>query len=94
MSEIEEVIRNERADMIFILETDNNEENLKSIKFKDFDTVVGKPGKSDGKVRMMAFIKKNIPYKFREDISSPDSSVMWIEIERKNKKECVGCWSI
>ena len=34
----------------------------------------------------MAFIKRNTPYKFREDLSSPDSSVMWVEIERENKK--------
>ena len=34
----------------------------------------------------MAFITKNIPYKFREDLSSPDASVMRIDIERENKK--------
>ena len=36
----------------------NGEENLKSIKINGYETVVGKPGEHDEKVRMMAFIKK------------------------------------
>ena len=86
MAEIEETIRRENADLIFLLETDSSKENLESIKIQDFKAVVGSPGKFDGKVRLMAFIKSNIPFKFREDLSSPDCSVMWLEIERKNKK--------
>ena len=86
MTEIEAMIRNESADLIFLLETDQSKENLESIKIRDYKTVVGSPGKSDGKVRLMAFINNSLPHKFREDLSSPDASIMWLEIERSNKK--------
>ena len=86
MEEIKDIMSTENADITFLLETDNSEENLKSIKIKDYETVVGRPGEHDKKVRMMAFVSDNISFKFREDLSSPDASVMWIEIERKNKK--------
>ena len=58
MAEIQDLIITEKADIAFLHETDNDEENLKSIKINGYETVVGKPGEHDEKVRMMAFIKK------------------------------------
>ena len=58
--EIKDTIEREKADLIFLLETDTDKENLQSIQINEFKTVVGKQGQFDGKVRLMAFIRNNI----------------------------------
>ena len=58
--EIKDTIEREKADLIFLLETDTDKENLQSIQINEFKTVFGNPGQFDGKVKLMAFIRNNI----------------------------------
>ena len=83
----------ENPDLIFLLETDKDEESLKSLEIMGCITLIGRAGEFDGKVRILALISKSIPFKFREDLSSPDVTQMWIEIERKAQKH-FSCWSV
>ena len=76
-------MNNEDISILFLLESDNSEENLKSIQVKGFTTVTGKPGLDD-KVRQMALVSQNIKFKRRDDLTTPDVSTLWLEIEREN----------
>ena len=52
------LIQKENPDLIFLLETDKDEESLKSMEVMGYKTVIGSAGKYDGKVRMLPLVSK------------------------------------
>ena len=94
MAQIIHTMSEEKVDILFLLETDQEEQNLAGITLPGFKTVTGKPSKFDEKVRIMAFVTESITFKPRNDLSSADTSTLWIEIERDKKKNLLigGCY--
>ena len=94
MAQILNTISEEEVDIMFLLETDKEEKNIASVTLPGFITVPGKPSIHDGKVRIMAFVSENLPFSHRKDLSSADTSTLWLEIERENKANYLigGCY--
>ena len=69
MAQISNTISEEQVDIMFLLETDEAEQNLASVTLPGFTTVTGKPSIYDGKVRIMAFVSENLPFSHRNDLS-------------------------
>ena len=85
MQQIKHQIKEEDAQIVFLLETDEEKCNLEAITIEGFKTVVGEEG-SEGTSRLMAFVADEIEFKIRNDLSSADVSSLWIEIERQHHK--------
>ena len=94
MAQILNTISEEEVDIMFLLETYDEEKNIASVTLPGFITVPGKPSIHDGKVRIMAFVSENLPFSHRKDLSSADTSTLWLEIERENKANYLigGCY--
>ena len=62
------MIKDNNAKVAFISEVDGDE-NLVDVNIPGYETIIAQP-KESGKVRIMAFVNKNIKYKVRLDLMS------------------------
>ena len=89
LPEIEKVIRENNVQVAFIAEVDGDE-HLVDVNIRDYETVIAKP-KEGGKVRIMAFVNKNVDFNVRLDLMSKELSTIWIEINRARQKNILCC---
>ena len=83
------MIKDNNAKVAFISEVDGDE-NLVDVNIPGYETIIAQP-KESGKVRIMAFVNKNIKYKVRLDLMSKELSTIWIEIIRAEQKSILCC---
>ena len=90
LTEIIHVLNTEDIGICFLSEVDDKKRNLESTAptevLPNYSAHAAKCKDKSDKVRIMALIRNDIPFKIREDLMSSRVQTIWIEIVRKNSK--------
>ena len=91
--ELEEILRREAVDVMFLVETDTSSinEEEKDYAIAGYRTILPKLDETDNKVGILGLIKEehSSKIKVRSDLMSEDFPSIWLEAERKNRRSLV-----
>ena len=90
LSQIRAVLLEERVGICFLIETDDSQNNLQSIKIADYSVHTSTVLNVKDKVRIIALVHNDLTVKIRSDLMSHEVSTIWMELKRdKNKNVLV-----